>query len=121
MNLGFKVGALYDQANYGAPAYDPPSNVLDVGYDGIAVSNAPLTVPPGPGFNPPPPGGSGGGGTGGGGGGGGGGGLPSNRNNDNGDSSINDSCHCSVPLSGRWTVVGPAILVALAVAFLRRR
>ncbi len=124
VNIGFKVGSLYDQVNYAAPAYNPPTNVLDVGYDGLTVSDTPLTTPPGPGFNPPPGGGSGGGGTGSGGGGGGGGGGEagtSNGDNDNGDRSINDSCHCAIPAADRGSTVGLAMILAFAVAFLRRR
>ncbi len=127
VNLGFKVGSHYETGPGTRPAYNPPTNVMDVGYDGLAVSNAPLTVPPGPGFEPPPGGGSGGGGTGGGGGaggggGGGGGGPASNGDNDNGDRSINDSCHCSVPAAGPSPgSLGLILALSLGVFLLRRR
>lgn len=124
VNIGFKVGALYDQVNYQPPAYNPPTNAMDVGYDGLTVFDMPLAVPPATGtFNPPPAGGSGGGGTGagGGGGGGGGGGAASNGDNDNGDGSLNDKCHCSVPATDRWAVVAAALALGLGVLFLRRR
>jgi hypothetical protein len=118
VNLGFKVGSLYDTVSYA-----PPAGTFDVGYDGFSVSNAPLTVPPGPGFNPPPTGGSGGGNPGGGGGGGGGGGAGggSVRDNDNGDAGINDSCHCTIPAGGGRWMFGLAFLTALALFLARRR
>jgi hypothetical protein len=75
ISLGFKLGNHYQP-------YAPPAPNFDVGYDGVTVSDQPLTTPPG-GGTPPPPGG--GGSTGGGGG----------RENDNGDGEIQDRCGCS--------------------------
>lgn len=128
INLGFKVGALYDAAGgtYQPPAYNPPTNVMDVGYDGLTVSDLPLTTPPAT-INPPPPGGSGGGGSGGGGSGGGGGGggggaTGSNRDNDNGDGSFNDKCGCGTADAGAARRLGAlAFLAAIGILFLRRR
>ncbi len=114
INIGFKVGSLYNTTTY-----QPPASGLDVGYDGLSVSTSLMSSPPAT-FNPPPTGGSGGGGTGGGGAppGGGVSGGGSRHNSEN----LAHRCGCSsiaADLRGA-TVLGLAA-IALALALLRRR
>jgi MYXO-CTERM domain-containing protein len=115
MNIGFKVGSLYDTTTYAAPA---PG--LDVGYDGLTVSNTPLTTPPTT-INPPPVGGSGGGGTGGGGGSGGGivGGPRGGPVHESQNLAHRCGCSTTGDASGGWALA--LLLASAALACMRRR
>jgi len=113
INIGFKIGSLYNTTTYQPPAYAPPTNVLDVGYDGLSVSTSMMSSPPAT-FNPPPAGGSGGGSGSSGGGGGSPGSGVSGGGSGHSSQNLAHRCGCSSIPAGRrgrlWTIAALALL-----------
>lgn len=104
LSIGFKQGALYD---FDGGTYQPPGSPgFDVGYDGLTVSDQPLTTPP-PRPPPPPPAPPGGGSVG-------------TGDNPNGNDTLNDRCGCGV-VGYPGTPLPVLLAVGLALACFSRR